>query len=65
MKRKTLFLAAVAIAGCAGKVKPANTSGGPNYSQTPCAENCGNDATCQSSCTGVSNSNMPPGQFGK
>ena len=33
---------------------------GPNYSTTPCADNCGNDTQCQAKCTDVSDPNRPP-----
>ena len=41
---------------------PAQGTGGPNYSGTGCAENCGRDASCFSSCQSVNNQTMlPPG----
>jgi len=45
-------------AGCA--VNKATMSAGPNYSTTPCADNCGADATCQAQCTPVTGSTLPP-----
>jgi hypothetical protein len=49
------FVLLASAAACSG-----NRGAGPNYSTTPCADNCGNDAQCQASCTNVRNPNLPP-----
>jgi hypothetical protein len=38
----------------------ADRSAGPNYSTTPCSQNCGNDTQCQARCIDVSDPNGPP-----
>jgi hypothetical protein len=52
-----LLLPLLAFAG--GCSAAANRSVGPNYSSTPCVDNCGNDAQCQASCTNMRNPNIP------
>jgi hypothetical protein len=46
-------VAALGLAGCFGNnpSSPQNYMNGPNYSSTSCFDNCGQDATCQASCT--------------
>ncbi|HEX4447072.1 MAG TPA: hypothetical protein VH044_10060 [Polyangiaceae bacterium] len=44
--------------GCA--VNKTSMTAGPNYSTTPCADNCGTDAMCQAQCTPVTGSTLPP-----
>lgn len=60
-----LLLMLFAATGCTKNKKansPAQGTGGPNYSGTGCAENCGRDASCFSSCQSVNNQTMlPPG----
>ena len=43
-----VLLALAALGGCS-----ANKAYmlGPNYSSTPCVDNCGTDTTCQARCT--------------
>jgi hypothetical protein len=53
----TLILLALVASGCGGASNPA---AGPNYSTTSCADNCGNDAQCMSSCQEVGGPNSPP-----
>jgi hypothetical protein len=56
MIMRTWFLTLSLLAfGCGAT----NRNAGPNYSTTPCAENCGNDPQCQASCTPVRNPNVP------
>jgi hypothetical protein len=52
----------VALAPCACILAcSGNRSGaGPNYSTTPCVDNCGNDVQCQTRCTDVGPNSMPP-----
>jgi hypothetical protein len=48
-----------ALAACTHYAFPDPTQG-PNYSTSgSCAENCGNDAQCQASCTDTRNPNLP------
>jgi hypothetical protein len=56
----TLLAALVALATGCGAYKGPDPTAGPNYSTTgSCAENCGNDAQCQASCTDTRNPNIP------
>ena len=56
-----LLVVAMLVAGCAASHKPKGSlPPGPNYSTTPCAENCGTDATCNASCTPVGSPGQPP-----
>jgi hypothetical protein len=48
-------LALLAMSACG-----ANPGTGPNYSTTPCSDNCGNDVQCQTYCTNTGNPNSPP-----
>jgi hypothetical protein len=47
-----------ALGGCSSLVNSPPTVG-PNYTTVPCAENCGSDPHCLSSCTPAGN-NPPP-----
>lgn len=62
--KEALFVTIAIVATAGGcTVKNARTSS-PNYSTTPCAENCGTDPTCNSTCTPTSNTNPPVGNMG-
>jgi hypothetical protein len=52
------LLALSLLAACSGNPTPRPT--GPNYSSSPCVDNCGNDPTCQASCRDVGNQPVPP-----
>jgi hypothetical protein len=54
-----LLLALLAFAAACGFANNRGYNAGPNYSSTPCADNCGNDAQCQASCTNMRNPNIP------
>ncbi|HEV3190983.1 MAG TPA: hypothetical protein VGY54_10825 [Polyangiaceae bacterium] len=45
--------AAMGALACVGSnpSTPPNYRRGPNYSSTPCFDNCGSDAACQVNCT--------------
>ncbi|HLK35150.1 MAG TPA: hypothetical protein VKU41_00270 [Polyangiaceae bacterium] len=47
------LLAAIATAGCRGTnpSTPADYTKGPNYSSTPCVDNCGGNTSCVLNCT--------------
>jgi hypothetical protein len=50
---------ALALVACT-KNTNVSAGGGTNYSQVPCADNCGGDAACEAQCTEVKNGNPPP-----
>jgi hypothetical protein len=72
---KAIFSAAVllGLTSCgANPSTPQTYSPGPNYSSTPCFDNCGGDVSCQTHCTrntgpALPGTNLPgiaPGQWG-
>jgi hypothetical protein len=56
--KRALVIAMFFLAGCASQ-KTSAIAPGPNYSATPCSDNCGNDATCNAGCTPLAT----PGQI--
>jgi hypothetical protein len=62
MDRRSLARALVCVAlGVWLTACGANRGAGPNYSTTPCVDNCGNDTQCQARCTDIGGpSGTPP-----
>ncbi|MEO7110133.1 MAG: hypothetical protein ABI183_06820 [Polyangiaceae bacterium] len=52
MMKNVLLIGLLLIVGCGSSSKKSGAiPPGPNYSATPCADNCGADATCNAGCT--------------
>jgi len=50
--KSVMLIGLLFVFGCGSSSKKSSAvSPGPNYSSTPCSDNCGADATCNSSCT--------------
>jgi hypothetical protein len=61
------MIAAAYVYGCgANPGIPQQYGPSPNYSSTPCFDNCGGDANCQAYCTNRAGANPPfaPAAFG-
>lgn len=56
--RASLILVALRAGACSAS-NNRGYNAGPNYSSTPCADNCGTDAQCQATCTNTRNPNLP------
>jgi len=66
MKMLLLSVTLVISGGCASSQKSTALPQNPNYSATPCAENCGTDPTCNASCMPLSSPGQPqPVTFGQ
>jgi hypothetical protein len=56
--RKILAFSILIFCGCASSQKSGAIPPGPNYSATPCSDNCGTDPTCNASCTPLATSGV-------
>lgn len=54
MMKTVMLIGLSLVVGCGSSSKKSSAiSPGPNYSATPCSDNCGADVTCNSSCTSL------------
>jgi hypothetical protein len=58
MMKRVLLLGLFFIAGCASQ-KTSAIPPGPNYSSTPCSDNCGTDPGCNAGCTPLATPGTP------
>ncbi len=54
-----ILIAMIALVDCGSSHKTSAIPPGPNYSSTPCADNCGADPSCNAGCTPLATPGTP------
>ncbi len=52
--KAVLAVLTIFFCGCGASQKSNAIDPGPNYSNTPCADNCGTDTACNAECKDIS-----------